>query len=387
MSAPCPDDDFATTVNGHVHSLNMSVIQETLRPARLIRPEILRLAAYHVADARGMVKLDAMENPYPLPAELAHDLAGQLAQAPINRYPDPHADELRQVLREAFAIQSELDILLGNGSDEIIQILALALARPGAVLLAVEPSFVMYRMIAEFAGLRYVGVPLAADFGLDEAALLAAIEAHRPALTFLAYPNNPTGNCFDRAAMERIIRANPGLVVVDEAYHAFAGGLSFLDALQGHDNLLLMRTVSKLGLAGLRLGYLVGAAEWLAEFDKLRLPYNVNLLTQIAAGHALRNLALLEEQAARIVAEREALFERLKAFPGLSVYPSQANFLLLRVADAPAVFAGLKRRGVLIKNLHGAHPLLANCLRVTVGTPEENRTFLDALKAELETLQ
>ena len=368
-------------------ALNMSTTPEPLRPERLIRPEILRLSPYHVADARGMVKLDAMENPYPLPEDLAQALAGELARAPIHRYPDPRAEALRQVMRSAFAIPEPLEILLGNGSDEIIQILALALARPGAVLLAVEPSFVMYRMIAEFAGLRYVGVPLAGDFGLDEAAMLAAIEQHRPALTFLAYPNNPTGNAFDRAAMERIIRASPGLVVVDEAYHAFAGGLSFLDALPAHANLLLMRTVSKIGLAGLRLGYLVGAAEWLTEFDKLRLPYNVNHLTQLAAGRILRNIEVLETQAARIVAGRERLAGQLQALPGVTVFPSQANFLLLRVSDAPAVFAGLRRRGVLVKNLHGAHPLLDNCLRVTIGTDEENRIFLDALKAELETLR
>ncbi len=355
-----------------------------MSPEQLIRPEILRLAAYHVADARGMVKLDAMENPYRLPSEMAAELSTLLADAPINRYPDPRAEALRAVLRRAFAVPDGLELLLGNGSDELIQILALALARPGAVLLSVEPSFVMYRLIAEFAGMRYVGVPLTPDFALDEGALLAAIAAHRPAVIFLAYPNNPTGNAFDAAAMERILRAASGLVVVDEAYHAFAGGLSFLDALPHHDNLLVMRTLSKLGLAGLRLGYLVGRPEWIAQFDKLRLPYNVNVLTQRAAVYALERLHVLEDQAGRIVAERGRLAAALSALPGVRVYDSRANFLLMRLPAASEVFEGLKRRGVLVKNLHGAHPLLADCLRVTVGTPEENARFIAALKSELE---
>lgn len=355
-----------------------------MSPDQLVRPEILHLAAYQVPDARGMVKLDAMENPYRLPAELARQMGEVLAGTPINRYPDPGAVALKDALRQAFAIPAAFEILLGNGSDELIQILALALARPGATLLVAEPSFVMYRLIAEFCGMRYVGVSLAPDFALDEAAMLEAIAAHKPALIFLAYPNNPTGNAFERAAIERILRAAPGLVVVDEAYHAFAGGLSFLDDLPRHDNLLVMRTVSKLGLAGLRLGYLVGSPTWIAAFDKLRLPYNVNVLTQQAACLTLQNMAILEHQAARIVAERARLAQALHMLPGVQVYDSVANFLLMRVKHATALFQGLKRRGVLVKNLHGAHPLLADCLRVTVGTPEENAIFLDALKAELE---
>ena len=356
-----------------------------MSPDQLVRPEILRLAAYHVPDARGMVKLDAMENPYRLPTELAQALGEILAGSALNRYPDPRADELKTVLRQAFAIPAELEILLGNGSDELIQILALALARPGATLLSVEPSFVMYRLIAEFCGMRYVGVSLTPEFALDEAAMLQAIAAHEPALVFLAYPNNPTGNAFDRGAIERIIHATPGLVVVDEAYHAFAGGLSFLDDVPRHDNLLVMRTVSKLGLAGLRLGYLAAAPAWIAEFDKVRLPYNVGVLTQQAARFALQNLTVLEHQAACIVAERARLAQALRVLAEVQVYDSVANFLLLRLRRAASVFEGLKRRGVLVKNLHGAHPLLADCLRVTVGTPDENALFLDALKAELET--
>ena len=357
----------------------------SVTPDQLIRPEILALSAYHVADATGLVKLDAMENPYRLPDSLRGELGGLLGEAAINRYPDPHAGEVQQALRRAFGIAPDYDILLGNGSDELIQILATALARPGATLLAVEPSFVMYRMIAGFAGLRYVGVPLKPDFSLDEAAVLEALEREEPALVFLAYPNNPTGNAFDRGAVERIIAAAPGLVVVDEAYHAFTGGLSFLDALDRFDNLLLMRTVSKLGLAGLRLGYLVGKPAWIGELDKVRLPYNVNVLTQATARLALSHVDVLEAQAATLVREREQLFQAMSELAGVHVYASSANFLLFRVSDAGRVFAGVKARGVLIKNLHGGHPLLDNCLRVTVGAPDENTAFLTALRAELES--
>lgn len=355
-----------------------------MTPDQLIRPEILALSAYHVADASGLVKLDAMENPYRLPEALRGQLGALLGDAAINRYPDPQAPGVQQALRAAFGIGPEYDLLLGNGSDELIQILAMALAKPGATLLAVEPSFVMYRMIAGFAGLRYVGVPLKADFSLDEAAMLEAVEREEPALTFLAYPNNPTGNAFDRGAVERIIAASPGLVVVDEAYHAFAGGLSFLDALARFDNLVLMRTVSKLGLAGLRLGYMVGKPAWIGEFDKVRLPYNVNVLTQVAARHALEHVEVLEAQAATLVSERGKLFQALAALPGVQAFESQANFILFRVARAIKVFAGLKARGVLIKCLDGGHPLLNDCLRVTVGAPEENEAFLTALAAELD---
>lgn len=356
-----------------------------MTPEQLIRPEILALSAYHVADATGLVKLDAMENPYRLPEALRWELGGLLADAPINRYPDPRGRELQQALRRAFDFPAEQDILLGNGSDELIQILAMALARPGATLLAVEPSFVMYRLIAGFAGMRYVGVPLKADFSMDEAAMLEALEREEPALTFLAYPNNPTGNAFARDALDRIIRAAPGLVVVDEAYHAFAGGLSVMDALGRHDNLLLLRTVSKLGLAGLRLGLLVGAPAWIRELDKVRLPYNVNVLTQVAARYALDHVDTLQAQAAMLVEERGRLMRALSTLDGVQVFDSAANFILFRVADAPRVFAGMQARGVLIKNLHGSHPLLEHCLRVTVGAPEENAAFLAALGAELKT--
>ncbi|MFC4160096.1 histidinol-phosphate transaminase [Chitinimonas lacunae] len=351
-------------------------------PAALIRPEILALTAYHVPPAAGMIKLDAMENPFVLPESLRAELAAQLAQVDINRYPDPSGEAVKAALRTAMAVPEELELLLGNGSDELIQLIALALAKPGAKILAFEPSFVMYRMIATMLGVEYVGVPLGPDFALDRAAALAAIAEHRPALVFVSYPNNPTGNLFPAADVDALIRATPGLVVIDEAYSAFAED-SFLPRVAHYPNAVVMRTLSKLGLAGLRLGYLVGRREWLGEFDKLRLPYNINVLSNAAACFALRHIGLFDAQTAELRAEREALFAALQAMDGVKAYPSQANFVLVRLADADRVFTDLKAMGILVKRLHGGHPALSGCLRLTVGTPEENNAMLAALAASL----
>lgn len=351
-------------------------------PADLIRSEILSLKAYSVGDAFGMIKLDAMENPYPLPEDLRRLVAGLAHDAALNRYPDPQAGDLRRAIRRQMGVPESAQILFGNGSDEIIQLIAMALARPGAKILAPEPSFAMYRMIATFCGMRYVGVPLTEHFALDASEMLLAIERHEPAVVFIAYPNNPTGTLYDGEAMVRVLRAAPGLVVIDEAYHAFAGS-TFMGDLARYPNLLVMRTLSKLGLAGLRLGFVAGAPKWLAEIDKLRLPYNINCLTQAIAGQLVDNLATLNEQAAAIVVARSQLARALADITELKVWPSHANFVLFRVPDAPRTFDGLKRRGVLIKNLHGSHPMLENCLRVTVGTPDENASFLNALRASL----
>jgi len=351
-------------------------------PEEIIRDDVRALRAYHVPDSSGMVKLDAMENPYELPPALRARLATLIESASLNRYPDPGARRLKARLRESFALPDGVEMLLGNGSDEIIQMLVLAAARPGAVVLGVEPSFTMFRMIAAFAGVRYIGAELREDFALEIERVLRAVEEHQPGLIFIAYPNNPTGNLFDAGAIERVIRAAPGLVVVDEAYYAFAGS-SFMAKLPHQRNLLVMRTLSKLGLAGLRLGVLAGHAQWIAELDKLRLPYNVSTLTQMVANEVLQHGAVLTEQAAAIKLERGRLMRKLQDVPGLTPYPSDANFILFRVTHAERVFDGLKQRGVLIKSLHGSHRLLANCLRVTVGTPQENDAFLAALTQSL----
>lgn len=351
-------------------------------PEHLVREEVLALTAYHVGEAAGMVKLDAMENPYSLPQELRREIAELAAGAALNRYPNPQAPELKARLRTTMAIPEAFDILLGNGSDELIQLVVQALARPGAVLLAPEPTFVMYRAYALVNRMRYVGVELAPDFTLDCARFLAAIEEHQPALVFIAYPNNPTGSLFPEADVLRILDAAPGLVVLDEAYHAFAQK-SFLPSLASHPNLVVMRTLSKIGMAGLRLGYAAGSPAWMREFDKVRPPYNVNVLTQLVAERLLAHADVLDRQAAAIRAERDRLKAGFERMPGVTAFASDANFLLVRVPDAVKVFAGMKARGVLVKMLHGGHPLLSGCLRITVGTAEENTQCLAALRAAL----
>lgn len=352
---------------------------------RWLRPDIRALSPYHVTDAIGMVKLDAMENPYGWPQDLVEQWLQVLAAASLNRYPDPEARELVQVWRKLQRIPEQSGVLLGNGSDELIQMIMLAVAAPGRVVLAPEPGFSMYRMIANFVGLDYVGVDLLTrDFSLDVTAMLAAIEQHQPAVIFLAYPNNPTGNLFDPGAMEQIIAAAPGLVVIDEAYHAFAGA-TMLGRLPDYDNLMLLRTVSKMGLAGLRLGLLAADPCWVDEINKIRLPYNINSLTQLSAVFAMQHMDLLSEHTERICRDREELYTQLQQIAGLTVYPSRANFILFRAPKGRGteLFERLKQDRVLIRNLHQHGTVMADCLRVTVGTAEENNAFMQALTRAL----
>jgi len=353
----------------------------------IIRPEIRALTAYHVADASGFIKLDAMENPYALPQHLRGELGQRLSDVAMNRYPVSYA-ELKKKICAKLGVPAGFDVILGNGSDELISMMAMACAKPGAKVLAPTPGFVMYAMSSKLAGLEFIGVPLKPDFALDKEAMLVAIAQHKPAITYLAYPNNPTGNLFDTDEILEIVRAvgNTGIVVIDEAYQPFAQA-SFMPRLPEFDNMVVMRTLSKLGLAGIRLGYMSAGAALLKEFDKVRPPYNVNVLTQATAEFILDRVEVLDEQARVLREERSRLAAALAQLPGMEVFPSAANFLLIRLApgknNTDVVFSALLERKVLIKNVGKIHPLLENCLRVTVGTPEENKLFLDALKASL----
>jgi histidinol-phosphate aminotransferase len=352
-----------------------------MTPEELVRPEILALKAYHVAPAQGMVKLDAMENPYALPEKTRRELAEVLSRVELNRYPDPAAPKLRELIARKMGVPPGMAVLLGNGSDDLIQIVTLALARPGAVMMYPGPTFVMYAMNATYFGMRALQAGLRDDFSLDLDAFLAAMREHQPALVYIAYPNNPTGVLYPEADVLAVLREAKGVVVLDEAYHVFAQK-TFMSRLAEFENLVVMRTVSKLGLAGIRLGYLAARPQWVEQFDKVRQVYNVNVLTQAAATFMLERLEVLEEQAAHIRAEREALGKSLKGLKGVTVFPSQANFFLIRVPDADRAFEGLKRQGVLVRNLNS--PALKNCLRVTVGTPDENRILLNALREALK---
>lgn len=351
-------------------------------PIELIRPEVRALQAYHVQDARGLIKLDAMENPFPLPAGLRDRLGQRLAEAAYNRYPDAQPAALKALLASSLGVPAAAGLLLGNGSDEVIQILAQAVARPGATLLSVEPGFVMFRLLAQSCGLNYQGVALRRDFSLDLDALLEAIRATRPALVFLAIPNNPTGNVFPDAAVEAVLEAAPGLVVVDEAYFPFTDH-SWLARVGERRNLLVMRTLSKLGLAGIRLGFVAGPPDLIGEFEKLRLPYNISVATQVIATTVLESVDVLWQQARTLRAERSRMATALAAMPGVQCFASEANFLLIRVDLPGAVFDALKAHGILIKNLNGAHALLHGCLRITVGSSDQNDRLLDALAVSL----
>lgn len=355
------------------------------RPADLMRPEVLAQAAYAVPDSAGMLKLDAMENPYPWPGELHSAWLEALSGVELNRYPDAGARALTAAIRAAHGVPEEAGCLLGNGSDELIQILISAIQASGRPVLSPVPTFVMYEVLARAAGVPFVGVPLTADFDLDGPALLRAMKEHRPALVFLAFPNNPTGRLYDPGLVAEVIAANPGLTVIDEAYAPFSGH-SFLPRAGIAPGLMVMRTMSKLGLAGLRLGYVAATPEWIDALDRLRLPYNINALTQRSVSFALAHARVLDEQARILREQRAQVSAALTSMPGVRrVIPSDANFILFEVARdrGHAVFESLRVSGILIKDVGRAGGTLRDHLRVTVGRPEENRAFLAALAEAL----
>ncbi|MFW5443324.1 MAG: histidinol-phosphate transaminase [Methylococcaceae bacterium] len=354
----------------------------------IFRNEILNMSAYKVAEAKNLIKLDAMENPYTWPENIKDQWLSVIRDCPINRYPDPEARQLTTVIKKTNEIPGQSEILLGNGSDEIIQLLLMALSS-NSVVLAPSPGFVMYQQVALSLGLRYQSIPLKPDnFDLDLPAMMTAIEQHQPAVIFLAYPNNPTGNLFSEDDIKQIINKASGLVIVDEAYAPFADA-SFINKLCDYPNLLVMRTVSKLGLAGLRLGFIAGNKEIIAQLNKIRLPYNINSLTQLTAEFALNNNVLFKQQTKQICSDRATVLEQLNQLPGISAYPSAANFILFKTKknQANIIFEELKNRGVLIKNLSPQAGILTDCLRVTIGKTDENHVFINYLSEIISSLK
>jgi histidinol-phosphate aminotransferase len=361
----------------------MGTLDQRLK--KTIRQDIQSMHAYAIQNSAGLVKLDAMENPFRLPDHLQRELGERLGRVAINRYPVGCVADVIAALSEYVKLPPGCKLMLGNGSDELISLLALACDVPGAAVLAPLPGFVMYEMSAKLQGLKFIGVPLTAEFELDEAAMLAAIETHRPAITYIAYPNNPTANLFDAGAVERIVAAvgrQDGLVVLDEAYQPFSSR-TWMNKVEHHEHVLVMRTLSKFGLAGVRLGYLVGAAALIDEIDKVRPPYNISALNAEAALFALDHADEYAAQAEVLRGERAKLLQLLTNLAGVKPFPSEANMILVRVPDSKKAFEGMRARGVLVKNIEGLHPLLTNCLRLTVGMPDENLLMIDALKASL----
>lgn len=353
----------------------------------LVREELQALHRYEIPKFEGLrAKLDANESPHPLPADVAEALGRHLGAVALHRYPDGDADALRAVVSADLACAPG-QLVFGNGSDELITLLIAAFSRPRpgqprASVAYPVPSFVVYRIGALAHGVTPLEIPLAADFTLDAAAVDRGLTTGRPNVLFLAMPNNPTGTLWPRAAVVQLLERHPDVLIVsDEAYFDYAGE-TLLDLLPRHPNLIVMRTLSKIGLAGLRCGFLVADPAIVAELEKIRPPYNLGGLNQAAAAWLLQHHgALLRGHVQAIVAERERVAAALAALPSLTVFPSRANFLLFRHAAATALWQRLITRGVLLRNFDrgGAGPL-AGCLRVTIGTPAENDIFLEAMR-------
>ena len=358
-----------------------------------IRHDLQDMQAYAVQDAVGMVKLDAMENPHRLSAQLQAQLGARLGAVAVNRYPGKRIDDLKQAIALHTGMPEGYSLMLGNGSDELISLLSMACQIPGACVLAPEPGFVMYAMSAKLQGLTYIPVSLREDFELDEAAMATAIAQHQPAIVYLAYPNNPTANLWDAQVIQRLIAqvsTYGGWVVLDEAYQPFSSE-TWLEEIKRNPSanaqVLLMRTLSKFGLAGVRIGYMLAPDKVIQQLDKIRPPYNISVLNAECALFALEHADVFEKQAADVCHERERMLKQLAAYPGVTFYPSQANMFLLRLQGddeaATQVFNALKARNILVKNVSKMHPVLHHCLRITVGTSTENDQLLAALKEVL----
>lgn len=346
-----------------------------------VSANLLQAKPYSVAQLPAQaLKLDAMELPCDFPPELRAAWQARVAEVALNRYPPAHSPELVEKLRARFGIASQLPVLFGNGSDEFIQIIQMAVLGSGAPIMSVAPSFVMYELVANYLQLPFVAVPLnPEDFSFDVSAMLEAIDAHNPAVIFLATPNNPTGNVIPEHALREVIEYARGLVVIDEAYEAYSS-VNYAHLAAEYDNVVVMRTLSKTGFAGIRFGYLFGSRRWLEVFDVIRPPYNVNVLTLAAIEFVLDHYAQISPVAGMIVEERAKLAAALKEI-GLMVYPSQANFLLCQHHQADALYQRLKEQGIWIKSFSGGHQALENTVRITVSNPAENAQLLAALTA------
>ena len=331
----------------------------------LVKPNIRSLRAYQAEEIPCKVKLDANESPYGVKA---------LKTVKTNRYPDPEAKALRNILARQFKVKPE-NILHGNGSDELIQCLITTFGGP---VLFPTPTFSMYRIISQVQGEESAGIPLDEKFDLDTDAFLKAIKSRNPKLIFLSSPNNPTGNSFSAEKMLKILRQSKGIVIVDEAYQAFSDRKSFLPLLKKYQNLIILKTLSKIGLAGLRVGFMIARKDVIDEVNKVRLPFNLNSLSQKLAVETLKKNALMRSEIKTIVSERKKLFNEMKKIDGIEPYPSDANFILFRTDKSDRIYKELLKMGILIRNMKG---IINGCLRVTVGTPNENMAFLKAIKS------
>lgn len=349
---------------------------------RLIREEIIRQKGYHADVVSCRIKLHANESPFTLSPSLKDALFEEMKKVHLNRYPEPGSPRIRERFAQYYGVKKDM-LMVGNGSDELIHILCTALpdATPGVMVPV--PAFSMYRIISLNAGQTVTEVPLEAEtFELHVDAMLDQMAQKSPALVFISYPNAPTGNCFDEKKIEAVIAKSAGIVVVDEAYGIFSGK-TLIPLLAKYDNLVILKTLSKVGLAAMRIGFLIGQPSLVRELDKVRLPYNINALSQVAANFYIDQQAFFSAQVAEVVRGRDELFEALGKIEGIRPYPTDANFIFLRCDfDADRIHRDLIARGVLIKNLNSPG-VLKNCMRVTVGSREENEGFLKALRSAI----
>jgi histidinol-phosphate aminotransferase len=345
----------------------------------LVEKGIFKQSGYIAPEVTGAIKMDANENPISLQEPLKKKLMEEMGRVDLNRYPVAGAPELRNRFAQYYGVDKDM-VMLGNGSDELIQTLCLTLKGKIKGVLVPVPTFSMYKIIAVNTGNKVVEIPLDKNFDLDCDAIIGRMKANFPALVFLSYPNSPTGNLFSRDKIEAIIKKTPGIVVVDEAYASFSGQ-TLLPLLKKYDNLVFLNTLSKLGLASMRLGFLIGNRDIVAQLDKVRLPYNVNSLSQIAANFFLDYQDEFSRQVAEIIKRREELYLGLKEIAGIKLYPSQSNFIFFSCAfDSNRIYNKLVAEGIIVKNLN-ISPLMPNCMRVTVGNRKENEAFLRALKS------
>jgi len=342
-----------------------------------LRSDIKNIDAYHVPVSKDMIKLDAMESPFGVPEDLKVEFLKCIEQSEVNRYPEADPSPLKDTLRSLMDIPDEFGILLGNGSDELIQLLALACSKDDLIM-SFEPSFVMYELVSKYVNLEYFGVQLDSNFDINLSDALLIIEREKPKIIFIAYPNNPTGNCFDYDAIIEIIKSTNSMVILDEAYYAYSDK-SFLSEISNFPNLLVLRTISKIGFAGLRLGLLIGDQETIAHLNKLRLPYNINALTQTSANFLLQDKQRIINNAQIIIEERRRLAHELSLFSKFKVYPSQTNFILVHSEDAHSLHTALKENGILIKGFPKGSKL-SDFIRISVSEPVENNILIDAIR-------
>lgn len=336
-----------------------------------IKRHIQELRGYRPLDLPSKIKLDANESPYPPPDEI---IEGITSVKSLNRYPDPEGKELKNILSEIWSVKPD-SILLGNGSDELIYYIVTSTGGP---VLVPYPTFSMYKLISKILGEKTIEVKLDDDFDLPIKSIEKIIERYKPGLIFLSSPNNPTGNSFSPDKILWLIKNSGAVVVVDEAYQPYSRNREgFVPYLKKYRNLFILRTMSKIGFAGLRLGFLLGNPSLIDEINKVRLPYNVNLLTQWIGLQALRHTEHIESVVAETIKERERLFQELSTIRGIIPYPSDANFILFKTVKHRMVFKRLLEEGILVKDINNVIP---GCLRVTVGLSEENTIFINALR-------